>query len=340
MSVYCVTKPLVSEHWHQRTPSQHLPHTVRQTSTCSVFGFAPRYATTVSTPELSVLRTNQPTTQPSRHRNYKTRMTVTTSPHAGKTALPTWNAIIQAHVLFFSQVMSLLRLTIVWLLIVFIVNASMNWMVWPAEVANWPATNHFSEIAFCVSTVLVTLAGSSIAVSWHRAILLDEPIKYAPMMRLDAIVQTYFAAALFLTLMGLLPVMTLVRMTEGGNTPPLIALAMTCLSLAMAVWIAVRLIPLFPAIACDEDHISMGQAWLQTRGQFWRLFLGSVATLALPIIAAVAVLMIDPNLSVDGPPSDRTAFAIFNAATDTTMLFLGLIATAFASLIYRAIRDR
>ncbi|MEO1205526.1 MAG: hypothetical protein AAFV45_04275 [Pseudomonadota bacterium] len=266
-------------------------------------------------------------------------MTVTTTTSLHKPKLPILSLTVKAHQLFFQNAIVLLRMSSVWMLLVFLINATLYWCIWPAEVTSWPEPSHAYEVTFLVSTVLVTLAGASIAVNWHRAILLDEPVAHAPMLRLDPIVQTYFAAALFLTLMSILPVLTLTRMLMDTNGPPFVALVMTLTSLVMAVWIAVRLLPLFPAIACDERASSMSQTWTLSSGLFWRLLVGSCLTWALPILAAAAIVILDPNTSSDGPPTDRTAFALTTALVDTVTLYFGLIPTAFAAVVYGALSD-
>ncbi|MEL7050005.1 MAG: hypothetical protein AAFO75_13815, partial [Pseudomonadota bacterium] len=248
-------------------------------------------------------------------------MSVTTAPTAQTPRSSIWRLGVQAHGLFFENILVLARLASAWLVIVFTLSATLNWLLWPAEVANWTTPNRISEISIALSLVLTSLAGASLGVSWTRFILLNEPLHHAPMLRLDALVKVYFAVALVMVALPLMPMFSFFRMSADDNDAPFAALALTLLSIVMAIWAVIRLTPLFPAIAVDGKDADLGTIWLKTAWRFWPLFFGLVLTWMIPIVLIIGLQLLNPNTLLDTPPEFRWEYAVFTAASESLSVF-------------------
>lgn len=128
-----------------------------------------------------------------------------------------------------------------------------------------------------IADVVVTLGAAAIAVTWHRHILLNEPLtrRMAP---LDARVARYFALTVLLALLlGVTPL--LVLLLAGGGAPPAAGAAGPALLLVPAamiacLYLALRLQLVFPATAIGDAAMTFGRSWALTQGNGWRLFLG------------------------------------------------------------------
>ncbi|MBI2719428.1 MAG: hypothetical protein HYX36_11820 [Rhizobiales bacterium] len=114
---------------------------------------------------------------------------------------------------------------------------------------------------------------ASIAVSWHRYILLDEVAHGWQRLRLDAVVWRYVGnmilIAAILTLASIPPVLVLV-LIAAVTSPYLMMLGIYVLIVPM-VAMFYRLGVKLPGIALDRHDYGIGQAWADTRDNFRQL---------------------------------------------------------------------
>lgn len=266
-------------------------------------------------------------------------MTATTMPAPAATT-PVWRLAGQAYGLFFKNLPAIIRLIWVWLLVVGLLLGLLNYLLYPALVHAWNKPNVPSEIAFVLTSIITSLAAASIGVSWQRFILLKAPLDEAAYLRLDPLTQTSYAASLLLNAMLILPMLSLTRLITAPVPAPLWMVGLTILSIVMAVWIMIRLAPLFPAIACDADDASFGEIWLKTDGLALPLTLGFALCIALPLAVAVGYVQLQSGGLTAPPPRDPLTLAVMNAGHEVLWLFFGLIPQAFAALAYARINQR
>lgn len=129
--------------------------------------------------------------------------------------------------------------------------------------------------------VLSTVAFASIAVSWHRYILLDEIPQGWARLRLDGIVFRYIGISLLITLMfvvgggligGVLGFVIALVAQSFGNSAMYVLLAIGLFVLFVwALPTAFRLMITLPATAVGRRDYSFSNAWKDSRGNFWQL---------------------------------------------------------------------
>lgn len=140
-------------------------------------------------------------------------------------------------------------------------------------------------------------AFSSIAVSWHRHILLDEVPQGWARLRADNTVWRYFGNTLLIFLIilaGLLPVIIVaaVLLAFMGDVGAVISvplyLAGALFSLAAFYRLSVKL----PAIALERQDFQMRDAWAATQNNNWQLIglalLFFVSVIVLALLVGVA----------------------------------------------------
>ena len=144
------------------------------------------------------------------------------------------------------------------------------------------------------------VAYCSIAVNWHRYVLLDEVAEGWQRLRIDSLMWRYIGNAILvgLILLGGTIVASLGLSIVGwgmGATfgeAALIALAPGVVALyAYAIVSAYRLAVKLPAVALGRNDFRMGDAWRATAGNFWRI-LGLVLLFFICLLlVALAMLL-------------------------------------------------
>jgi hypothetical protein len=145
---------------------------------------------------------------------------------------------------------------------------------------------------------LAMLAFSSIAVSWHRYVLLDEVPQGLAALRVDSIVWRYFGN---LVLLGLLMVvlalpLSLVPFGLFLSTPTLGIAVLIAYMIFVMLPMLYRLSIKLPAIALGRQDFRMGDAWNVSKGNWWQIvgvgLLYSMASWALGLVLmAVATVL-------------------------------------------------
>jgi hypothetical protein len=142
------------------------------------------------------------------------------------------------------------------------------------------------------ANIAITLGVAAIAVTWHRHILLAEPLT-ARIAPLDGRVARYFALTVLIALgMGVPPLMALMLLGAGGPpeaAPSMPVLLLVPMLLLACLYVALRLQLVFPAIAIADASMGVGRSWALTQGNGWRLLLGFLL-ITLPVAGAIIAI--------------------------------------------------
>jgi hypothetical protein len=255
--------------------------------------------------------------------------------------LPFWDTVSLAYSTYFHHFIDALRVSWLWLALVgafFTVLA--RWQLWSgirAVMADKPPQLPISTASVVLSGVeyiLWSLAAVSIAVAWHRLIILNERPGFSGCNVATKDLWRYIVVALTLFLISSLPMAMVVlpAYSTGLSAQPARFLPFILLGLvlyAVGATVAFRLTLLLPARAIGNIDLTFKQAWNYTRGNAWRLFWGSVVTVALPVLVSQTVF-----LFLIRPPLRSEAFYEDVVATMSNLFFLP-IGIGFLSHAYR-----
>jgi hypothetical protein len=126
-------------------------------------------------------------------------------------------------------------------------------------------------MSFLVAIIVGFLGFASIAVSWHRYVLLDEVPQGLAKLRVDRTVWRYFGN-MFLIALCIIPLMIPVSI---GVTPlmavnPFVAMAGFFVFVMLVMLpIIYRLSIKLPAVALGRTDFKLGNAWDVSRGNWW-----------------------------------------------------------------------
>lgn len=257
------------------------------------------------------------------------------------TKLPLMATIVGAYRKTFSNLGAFGSVATVWGALVFVVLFAVHWLTW-SPLGEFGVRNAILEFAAILPSVMI---GASAAVVWHRYVLQGEPILVGRAFRLDSAVLHYMGLVLALLLVSIFagsiltgaavylahtfPAVLLLNvepsMLESPLATPLVTVVL-CLMLAPIALVAVRLMLRLPAIAVRDGAVTLRDAWQATRGNSWRLYLGSLATIAPTQL---------PMLMGNFVPEDRLTASLCSAVLEVIWLVFGLIFVTFMSLAYR-----
>ncbi len=156
----------------------------------------------------------------------------------------------------------------------------------PAAIAR----NGQAGLGYLALGALSMLVFSSIAVSWHRYILMDEIPLCMARLRLDRVVWRYFGNTLLVILIvtvASIPLVALVSLTTvmiGLGTAAAGGLTMAAAGL-FAIPLSYRLMVKLPAIAIGNNGFTMREALARTTGNALQLCMAGV----IVIIAALLI---------------------------------------------------
>ncbi len=144
-----------------------------------------------------------------------------------------------------------------------------------------------AALTFYLSMILSMVIYSSIAVNWHRYVLLDEVPMGSARLRLDKTVWRYVGNTILVFLMVVLLIMPLglvfgiLSIIAGGSHPALFAAYIAAVML-LALPATYRLSIKLPAIALEKQGFRFGDAWNASRGNMTQLILlGALAFAAV-----------------------------------------------------------
>ncbi len=278
-----------------------------------------------------------------------------TIPESKPTKLPLWKTVGDAYRLTWVHLGSLCRIAWLWVIIFIIFSVIAYHPLWPLELES--RSNEKAILPLFALSLLPTIISlvmeSSVSVAWHRLLLLNERTAQTVYLRLDHTVLRYFGRALILTLLFMVPLFLMILPTlylipdssdivgasisEDAPTKEMIETILTVgflvliggLLLTVLSYVPMRLSLALPARALAHNQISWRESWRQTRWNYWRLFMGSVLTLALPLLLTIILTVILPETKT------QIEYAYTTALFDALWFVGGIIWVSFLSLAYR-----
>lgn len=259
--------------------------------------------------------------------------------------LPLGTTISLSYAWFFQKFADVLRISWLWLVLCTVVIGVVNWMqmAWfaamlsniPKEAAHFvPPVRPFGFFWFSlVLYAVVTLGTVSIAVAWHRRIILDERPGLSGSNIATGPVWRYLGIGFVLGLLFFLPLIVILvpglllfGPSPGQQPNGTFFLLMPIVFILYIVSLAIllRLIVLLPARAIGDVGLTFGQAWRRTRGNIWRMFWGLVACVVPPIIALQIVFVVVMT-TVGWPrmlPGAPGAFPVLGLTLMNTLLYV------------------
>jgi hypothetical protein len=190
-----------------------------------------------------------------------------------------------------------------------LVEAGGLWLVLP-----WVLHTLGGVLGSLLGDLALTAGFAALAVAWHRAILLNEPLP-RPFAPLTANVARYLGLSVIVVVLAVAPIMMvglLLAGFVGGETPQepgLLPALLLAAGAVLSLIVAMRMQIVFPAAAVGERQIGLAAAWAATRGNAWRLLAG------LLLVCVPAVLL-----------GAGLAIALSSLAESTGSLVLGWLA--------------
>jgi hypothetical protein len=209
--------------------------------------------------------------------------------------LPLWATIRLSYATYFRHFRDGLRIAALWLPLVAALNAVAGWQqaFWLREMLANPQT----QVTLAQSADLVILnyvaglalgcAAISVAVAWHRLLLLNETPRLSGSNFFTGSLWRYVGIGIVISVIGALPLvaalvpLSLLRMLPSIGKAPPVVMAVIVLAYAIGIALMLRLCLLLPARAAGNSILSFKGAWRHTRGNLWRIFWGILAC-ALP----------------------------------------------------------
>lgn len=219
--------------------------------------------------------------------------------------LPFSSTVRLSYSSYFRNLADLLRVAWPALLLVTAVTSMTKWQQGPeafqdiiAPPSFWAVSTWLKALVL-IDTTLTIVVAASIAVTWHRMIILKEPPRLIGRNVATINFWRYVVVSLVLGAFVLVPVMwsllpigyilpaSLIANMNIHSESTFLALTLGLLAAyCVSAVIIARLCLLLPASAVDRGKWPIREAWERTRGNVWRLFWGLVfATLPLHLAA-------------------------------------------------------
>ncbi len=229
--------------------------------------------------------------------------------------LPLRDTIGLSYSTYFRDFIDALRASWLWLIISAATTAVTTWHQWAAIMAlQSGATNHPLRLPQemmgfgYLNVAILWLACVSIAVAWHRLLILGEHPGFSASNIFTKDVWRYVGMGLAIGLMCFLPIAVVAfpvfsffryaQYAGAGSPSPWFVLIFLLIFVGYLIGVAVglRLILLLPARAVGDLSLTFKQAWNYTRGNTWRLFWGIMATtFPLLLLIEIALALIGPG---------------------------------------------
>jgi len=266
--------------------------------------------------------------------------------------LPLWPTIRLSYTSYLRNFRDVLRISALWLALMAVLNAGTGWMqaTWMTRVMADPSPQpNLSEplemtLLGNISSVVIAFAAVSIAVAWHRRLLLDEPpgrsggnIGTLGLWRYIAVTIVICVMAAAPTLAILLAIWAFGWMPAADDviapqTPALIAAFV--LADVAGIIILLRLCALLPANAAGNFTLTVKGAWRLSRGNAGRLWWGIVAC-AWPPFLLVGLVFVGVILLPVADGLYRVQWAVASAIATCCWLPAWPIWIGFLSYAYQ-----
>jgi hypothetical protein len=269
--------------------------------------------------------------------------------------LPVWATVRSSYSSYFHHFIDALRASWLWLIAVALLAAITGWQQWSlaasamANLETDPSSQMTQSTAMVVlsglNSIVFLLAGVSIAVAWHRLMILDERPGISGSNVATKELWRYNAVALTLGLITFLPAaaVTVYFLWPLANPASLVPIFVPVMLVVAVLYVAgiaagLRLVLLLPARAIGNTSLSFGETWNRTRGNIWRLFWGMWLTTIPPTLGVQIVYLAVIGLPHPGGAIDDDFVVRMTALSTiftTCYLLIVPIGIGFLSLTYR-----
>jgi len=243
---------------------------------------------------------------------------------------------------YFRHFAAVLRTSWLWLILSGFLIATTSWLeqAWMAPIDVKTTSARPVPVPLTgLADAIIVIAGISIAVEWHRLMILNQQPSFSGSNVATGPFWRYVLVSLVLSAIVLLPPLGVVFMALR-----LLAASMGHFNAffwwivlvvfgsgGLGIALALRLSPLLAAQAIGRTELTFEEVWCRTRGNTWRLFLGIVLTALPPLMVPDVVFF-----SITGfvRPSD----ILLSVAGTITILYYLLvlpISIGFLSHAYR-----
>ncbi len=239
-----------------------------------------------------------------------------------------------------------LRLALAWLVLLSPLVALVWFVVFRNGQPDFKALSGGQIAALAALGAGVLLASFSIAVNWHRRLLLDETPRRLRWVRLDGVVWRYLAGFVLLLLVlalyggaayGLSAVAPSALAPQFGPAAKPLGIALAVLFGLSALFTFYRLSSWLAGIATGDSDYTLGTAWKATAKNriaylgftFWLLF-------TLAIAGGIGAGAYFAQQAAPQPWVKPTAFAVMAVLAWMSMFFI----TSVAASHYRAFAER
>lgn len=161
------------------------------------------------------------------------------------------------------------RISWPWYAVVFVINLAVGFV--SESLIGDPTVNTGGSLALQLIVLLVNLVSfASIAVNWHRYILLDQVPAGGEILRLDGLTWRYLGNLVLIWLIffvGFFVCIFVLQILANLSTlTAILAFFLGLAALLFAVISVYRLSVKLPAVAIGRHDFSLGNAWAATRG--------------------------------------------------------------------------
>jgi hypothetical protein len=217
-----------------------------------------------------------------------------------------------------------------------------NWTINPSEIAVLDVSHRLIlSIAGCLNGLIILPAFASIAVTWHRWLLLHERPAADACIRLDRIVWIYAAMAAGIALVRFAASLPQVLAMQDPGAPTHLGLlqqgAAALLFLAIAGLLP-RLSLGLPGFAVGAPDASLAAGFAAARANTWRLLWGTVLCL-LPAVAVGAIAFaVWPGADVmlaNSTLATATRIAMSLLWPPIGIVFVGFLSYAYEHLVLK-----
>ena len=224
-------------------------------------------------------------------------MTADDAPPADK--IDVWRTVGAAYAFIFARPLRLLRLGGWWLALVAL--SQLRWLLPPSLTPTLLTGPTLGGAVVSLAFLLFYAAGFlSFCVALHRAVLSDESRSWFAALRFRRREWRFLGYILLIFVLMAVPVVFVNYLLasigfaalQGGANAAAIFLAWFVIGYLefLLVWIyGARLMLVLPAVAADETGDRLTRAWERSRGNAWRLYLGSILC-TLPFAASSAIV--------------------------------------------------
>ena len=254
--------------------------------------------------------------------------------------LPVLRTVRDAYVETFRNLSAFIRIAWAWLLIMTALVAFASWFLWPLqELALAAGTS--SSVTY-VAPVISLVAGTSVAVAWHRLLLARDMPPSIAYVRLDGVVLRYVMVALAMALPFYLILDVLaalfIQPSEQTTVREIIRLGVAIAAWLVpvaATYLGTRLSPILPAIALGRADVTLAAVWRATAWNWWRLFLGLILSGLLPMILVYAPFLVRDWNKDTTQAETQLGFIQTNLETELAGFVGGIFAVSFISFAFR-----